>query len=124
MIKNLFPIWTIIFYVFLCNIIIVFALLYYIDTLNFFYFVYYFFICSIESIDCIHLSSLALNEILYTSAVNTSSFLLLNLCCDFNINLLIFMIFSETCYINYFFLVGLLYFQPELLLNKFYSLQI
>ena len=44
---------------------------------------------SIELIDCIPLSLLALNAILLTSSVNTLYFSLLNLCCDFNINLLL-----------------------------------
>ena len=46
---------------------------------------------SIESIDCILLSSLALNAILLTSSVNTLCFFILSLYCDFNINLLFFM---------------------------------
>ena len=49
---------------------------------------------SIESIDCIVLSSLAFNAILVTFSLNTSYFLLfLNLYRDFNINLLIFINF-------------------------------
>ena len=43
---------------------------------------------SIESSDRILLSSLALNGILSTSSVNTLCYLLLNLFCDFKINLL------------------------------------
>ena len=61
---------------------------------------------SIESIDCILLSSLALYVILLTSSVNTLSFLLLNLRRDFNIDLLFFyeffMIFFKTFNINFF----------------------
>ena len=45
---------------------------------------------SIESIDSILLSSLALNAVLAISLVNTLFFMLLNLCCDFSINLLLF----------------------------------
>ena len=61
---------------------------------------------SIESIDCILLSSLALYVMLLTSSVNTLSFLLLNLRRDFNIDLLFFyeffMIFFKTFNINFF----------------------
>ena len=42
---------------------------------------------SIESIDCILLTSLALNAILLTSLINTLCLSLLNLHGDFNINL-------------------------------------
>ena len=61
---------------------------------------------SIESIDCILLSSLELNAILVTSAVNTLCFLLQNLCCDFNIDLFFMnsLIFSKTFCINFIFL--------------------
>ena len=43
-----------------------------------------------ESIDCILLSLLALNVILLTSSLSTLGFSLLNRCCDFIINLLLF----------------------------------
>ena len=43
---------------------------------------------SIEKIDYILLSSLALNAILLVSSVKTFYFLLLNLCCDFNVHIL------------------------------------
>ena len=46
---------------------------------------------SIETIDCILLSSLAVNAILLTTSVSTLCFSLLNLCCYFDINLLLFM---------------------------------
>ena len=46
---------------------------------------------SIQSIDWILLSLLALIAILLTSSVNTLCFSLLNLCCDFNIYLSLFM---------------------------------
>ena len=46
---------------------------------------------SIESIDCILLSSFELKAILLTSLVKTLSLSLLNLCCVCNINLLFLM---------------------------------
>ena len=46
---------------------------------------------SIESIDCIHLLSLALNAILSTFSANTLRFSVLDICYDFDINLLFFM---------------------------------
>ena len=46
---------------------------------------------AIESIDCILISLLALNAILLTYSVNKLYLSLLNLFCDFNINLLLFM---------------------------------
>ena len=71
---------------------------------------------SVESMDCVLLSSLAINLILLTPSINTLCFSLLNLCCDFNINQLFFeffMIFSV-----------LTHFHVDLLKDKFYSLQI
>ena len=63
---------------------------------------------SIESFDCILLSSLALNAILLTFSVNTLCFSLLNLCCVFNINLLFFykffMTFFKIIYVSFIFL--------------------
>ena len=41
---------------------------------------------SIESIDCILLSSFELKAILLVSSIKTLCFSLLNLCCVFNIN--------------------------------------
>ena len=46
---------------------------------------------SVEPIDCFLFLFQALNAILLTSSVNTLSFSLLNLCCDFDINLLFFL---------------------------------
>ena len=46
---------------------------------------------STKSINFILLSSLALKVILLASSANTLCFLLLNLCCDFSINLLFLM---------------------------------
>ena len=50
---------------------------------------------SLQSIDCIVLSLLAINAILITSSVNTLCFLLQNLSCNFNINLLSFKKFCD-----------------------------
>ena len=83
---------------------------------------------SIESIDFILLSLLALTAILSTSSANTSCFLLLNVCCDFDINLFfykLFMIFSKIIHIKtIFFPSGLFCFPDELLLNNVDNLQI
>ena len=46
---------------------------------------------SIESIDCILLSSFKIKAILLISSIKTFCFSLLNYCCGFNINLLLFM---------------------------------
>ena len=84
---------------------------------------------SIESIDCILLSSFELKAILLTSSVKTVCLLLLNLCCVFTINLLFlvnslwsFLILSTS--MPFFFLHDSFYFQVELLLNSFYDFQI
>ena len=119
-------------FVFFCNIIIpkhFFAWFYYIDRLNFFFFVYYIFNCSIcigfcwivfVSIDCFLLSLLALNAILFSS-VHALCFSVLNLCFfyDFFYDILI-----HYLHYVYFFLGGLFVFQVDLLLEKFYNLQI
>ena len=114
MIRNMQPIWIMLFYIFFCFIfyfvslyfsitsskLIIFVLYYYIVTFNVFnsLLVSYAYV-SIESIDSILLSSLALNAILLTSSINTLCFSFLNLPYDFNINLLFFskffMIFSK-----------------------------
>ena len=64
------------------------------------------FYISKELIDCILLSSLALNPILLTSSINTLYFLFLSLCCDFNIAFLflyeLLTIFSKTIHANFF----------------------
>ena len=77
------------FYVFFCNIVIVNHFLYcFIILLHLFFFlcitssfVPYVYV-SIESIDCIILSSLALNAIMLTSLVSPLCLPLLDLCCD------------------------------------------
>ena len=60
----------------------------------------------IEFLDCIYLSSLALNGILSTSVANTVN---TTLCCDYNIDLLLFMIFFmvflKTIYIKVIYLL-------------------
>ena len=60
----------------------------------------------IEFLDCIYLSSLALNGILSNSVANTVN---TTLCCDYNINLLLFMIFFmvflKTIYIKVIYLL-------------------
>ena len=62
---------------------------------------------SIESIDCILLSSFEPKEILLISSVKTLCLLLLNLCCVFDIDLLFllnsFLIFFITIYVNFIF---------------------
>ena len=78
-----------------------------------------------ESSDCLLLSSLARHAILLTSSVNTLYFLLLNLCCDFCIDLLFFygfLMISVRLFMLTFFVAALSYFQVELLLNVFYNL--
>ena len=86
---------------------------------------------SIELTNCILSSSLALKAVLLIYSGNTLCFSLLNLCCDFNINLLLFIILLYCLYDfleqylrqDYFFSIGLFYFQLELLLNNIYNLQ-
>ena len=91
-------IWIIIVYVFYCNIVIVNHFLYcfiillhlissFLCIISLFVAYAYVFI---KSFDCILLSSLALNVILLTSLVNTPCFSVLNICCEFSINLLFF----------------------------------
>ena len=135
MIRNLWPIWIMFFYVFFCNIIKVnhflyrfIILLHLISSFSLtrsllFSYAY----ISIESIDCILLSSFELKAILLISSVKTLCFSLLNLCCVFNIDLLFLMNFyhfflSLSMFI--FFLDILFYYQVELLLNSFYNFQI
>ena len=113
----------------------IFVLFYYIVTFIYFFFLHirsslvpYACICiSIESIDCIFLSSSKLNTILLTSSVNTLCFTLLNLCCDLNIIQFLLWIlhdFLDDCLHQvYLFLDGLFYFQVEFLLNNVYNLQ-
>ena len=83
---------------------------------------------SAESIDCILLSSFELKAMLLISSVKTLCFLLLNLCCVFNISLLFFMnclLFSQKLFtLIDFFLNGLFWFQAELFLKSVYNLQI
>ena len=82
---------------------------------------------SIESVDCI-LSLLALHAILLNYPVNTLCFLLLNLYCDFNFDLLFLMILYDFLlnylYQVYFFLGGLFLFQVDLSPHNFHNLQI
>ena len=128
---NWWPIWIKFFYDFLSNLVVVnHFLLFHSNVLfNFFFlciissFVLYTFI----SIESTLLTLLVLNLILLTFSINTSCFWSLNLCCDFNISLLSFIIlydFPEN-YLHqlFFFLAGLFYFQVELLLDNVYNLQ-
>ena len=94
MIRNMWAICNMLFYVFLCNIIKTNHFLYFFITLLHLIssfkltrplLVPYAYV-SIESIDFILLSSLALNAILLTSSVKREWFLLLNICCAFNSN--------------------------------------
>ena len=97
MVRNVWPICIVLFYVFFCNIIKAkhFVLFYHIITLNFFFLhtrsllvrcAYVF----TESIDCILLSSFKLKAILLISSLKTLCLSLLNLCCVFNISLLFY----------------------------------
>ena len=101
MIRNLSPIWITFFYVFFCNIINVnnflylFIILLHLTSsflLTRSLLVPYAYV-SIESNDCILLSSFELNAILLISSVKTLCLSLLNLCCVFNIDLLFLMNF-------------------------------
>ena len=80
---------------------------------------------SIESIDCILSSSLVLSGTLLTFPVNTSYLLLLNICCDFNINVLFFMnsLRFPLCASTLFFYLFFFYVQVGLHLNNVYNLQ-
>ena len=89
-------IWIMYFYVFFCNIIIIFELLYYIFTFNLLFFTYW--ICAYSV--CIYFfwiywfysfMMLVLNGILLNSSVNALCSSLLNLWCAFNIKLWFFM---------------------------------
>ena len=134
--KFLWSIWIIFFYVFFYNIIkvnhflycfIILLLLISSFSLTRTLLVPYAYV-SIESIDCILLSSFELKAILLISSVKTC-FSLLNLCYVFNVDLLFFMnsLWSSlrlSTSIFYFFLNGLFYFQFELLLHRFHNLQI
>ena len=90
MFRNFWPN-SIMFFNAFCNIIKVkiFVLFYYIVRFNFLksLFIPYAYV-SIESTDCILLSSLELKPILLISSVKTLCLSLLNLCCVFNISLL------------------------------------
>ena len=88
-------IWIMYFYVFFCNIIIIFELLYYIFTFNLLFFTYW--ICAYSV--CIYFFwiywfysfiMLALNGILLNSSVNALCSSFLNLWCAFNIKLWFF----------------------------------
>ena len=79
---------------------------------------------SIESVDCILLSSFELKTILLTFSVNTLSFSILNLCCSFKIDLLFFMSSSWSSLRLYSFQNSLFYFEFELILSSFYNLEI
>ena len=100
-IRNMRPIWIMVFYVFFCNMVIVshfFLIIMLVLLISFF--IYYFFICSIYICLCWidwlpFLSLLALNVILSTYSGKTIGFLLLNHCNNFKINLIIFWILYE-----------------------------
>ena len=102
-IRNLWPIWVMFIYVFFCNIIKVNHFLYsFIMLLHLISsfsltrssLVPYAYV-SVESNDCIPLSSFELNAALLISSVKSLWISLLNLCCVFYINLLfLMMIFS------------------------------
>ena len=99
MVRNFWPIWIMLFYVFFCNIIKVKLFLYYFITLLelissllhtkslFIPYTY----GSIESIDCIILRWFELKAILLISSVKRLCFSLLSLCCVFNIIFWFFM---------------------------------
>ena len=83
---------------------------------------------SIESIDCILLSSFELKAILLIYSVKTLCLSLLNLCCVFNISFyflrILFNLFSNYLLEVYFLLNGLFYFQFALLLNSLDNFEI
>ena len=81
---------------------------------------------SVESIDCILLSSFEPKAILLISSIKTLCPSLLNLCCVFNINLLLLLnsSWSSLSISFYFYLDNLFYYQAELLLNSFYNFKI
>ena len=56
---------------------------------------------SIESVDCILLSSFELKAVLLISSVKTLCLSFLNLCCVFNINILFFYINKNSLFILY-----------------------
>ena len=82
---------------------------------------------SIESIDCILLSSFELKAIVLISSVKILCFSLLNLCCVFKIISLFFyeffmiFFFSNCLFQFYFSLNNLFYYQGKLLLNSFWN---
>ena len=86
---------------------------------------------TIESIDCIFLSSSEIKAILLISSVKALYLSRLNLYCDCNINLLFFYDFfmfllqqkKISMSMLFFFLDGLFYPQVELLLKRFYNFQ-
>ena len=136
MITNLWPIWIMLFYVSFCNIIKVNQFLYCFIVLSYIssslslsksLLVRYAYV-SLESIDCILLLLFELKGILLISSVKTLCFSLLNLCCIFNINLLLFIISLWFSLIyqcqSYFFLDNLFYSQVKLLINSFHNFQI
>ena len=98
MIRNLWPLWIMFFYVFFYKIIKVNTVLYRFIILL--HIISYFLLIrplivsytyvSIESIDCILLSLFELKAILLISSVRTLCLSLLKLCCIFNIDLLFF----------------------------------
>ena len=132
MIGNLWPIWIILFYVFFYNIIKVNHFLYqFIILLHLISFlsltklllVPYAYV-SIESIDCILLSSFELKAILLISSVKTFCLSLLSLCYIFNIGLLVF-INSFILSISILFSSRYLFISlVQLLLNSLYNFQI
>ena len=81
----------------------------------------------IESIDSILFKYLTLDAIMLNSSTNTLYFLILNLCCVFNINSLFYMnslLFSiRLSTLNLFFLNSLFSFQFDLPLNDVYNIQ-
>ena len=83
---------------------------------------------SIESIDCILLSSFELKAILLIYSVKTLCLSLLNLCCVSNISFyflrILFNLFSNYLLEVYFLLNGLFYFQFALLLNSLDNFEI
>ena len=113
-IRNSWPIWIMLFYVFLCNIIKVnhfvcrfIILLHFISSFSLTrsLLVPYAYV-SIESADFIILSSFELKAILLISSVKLLPLLLLNLCYVFEIDLLFFMNyydFFKTIYNNFIF---------------------
>ena len=134
MVRNFWPIYIMFFFVFFCNIIKVNQFLYFfiilLHLISSFLLTRYFLIpyayASMESIDCIYLSSFELKSILIIFSVKTLCHSLLNFCCVFNISFFneLFAFFcNKRHYLCQFHIIlnNLFYYQVELLLKGFFQ---